>query len=57
MKKQLLYYALKYQGDYKRIQYALTHHEKWQEVGYSGHYLSIFDAQYPKQLLQLRCPP
>ncbi len=57
MRKQLLYYALRYQGNTKRISQAIMNNEPYEEVLYEGDYFTIVDDIYPKQLLRLKYKP
>lgn len=57
MRKQILYYALKYHGDYKHIANAIRQNEPWQEVNYEGDYITIIDEQYPSSLKRLQYAP
>ncbi len=56
-KEQLLYYSLKYQGDYFKIKKAIFNQESWSKLKYSGNYLSIFDKNYPLALKRLKQAP
>lgn len=50
-------YALKYEGDWKKIAVALKNHEQVQIQPIEENYLTIFDEEYPSCFLQLRFPP
>jgi DNA processing protein len=52
VKEQLLYYSLKYNGDYARIRQAIIHNEPYELSNYQGQYLCILEESYP---LSLRC--
>lgn len=54
---QLLYYALKYQGDYDKIKKALQKNEYYEKIDYNGLYVTIHDANYPTKLKALENPP
>lgn len=57
MRKQILYYAIKYKGEYSSIKRAIKRDEKWFDIKYSGNYITILDEDYPKVLLELEDPP
>lgn len=57
MREQLLYYAIKYQGDYRRIGKALLANEKWERISYDGNFITLLDDEYPNKLLNLRYKP
>ena len=57
MREQILYYALKYKGEYNSIKKAIIRNEEWYPVDYKGKYLTILDEQYPKILFELKDPP
>ena len=57
MRKQILYYALKYEGDYHKIKNAILKEEPWFECHYEGQYVTIVDEHYPNKLRQLQCAP
>lgn len=57
MREQLLYYAYKYYGDYKKIKKAIEKQEKWEKIEYKGNYLTILDFNYPTVLKKLLFPP
>lgn len=54
---QLLYYAVKYRGDYHRISKALITNEKWEKIIYDGKYITLMDEDYPDLLLSLKYKP
>jgi len=56
-RKQLLAYALKYQGDYRAIYQAIKNRETFDDCAYLGSYLTILDGEYPVELLTLKYPP
>lgn len=57
MREQLLYYALKYHGEYGAMKKAIEHDEEWRKVEGTYQYLTILDDDYPKQLFALDEPP
>lgn len=57
MRKRLLYYAVKYEGDFKSISEALLNNESYEEIKYEGNYITILDDEYPASLLPLRFKP
>lgn len=54
---KLLYYAIKYQGEYDRIKKAIENNEYYEEIQYDESYVTILDKNYPQQLLHLEKPP
>lgn len=54
---KLLYYALKYNGEYNKIKKAIESNESYQQVDYKGEYITIEDENYPKKLKELPNPP
>jgi len=54
---QLLYYALKYYGNYDRIMYAIYTNEYWEKVETNLLYITILDDEYPVSLRMLKKPP
>ncbi len=57
MRKKLLYYAIKYQGDCKQISKAVINNEVTFDVEYDGNYVTLVDDAYPRQLLELKYRP
>lgn len=57
MRKRILYYAVKYEGDFKRISEALLNNENYDDIKYEGKFITIVDSQYPETLKQLRFKP
>lgn len=57
MRKKILAYALKYEGNYDKIHKAIKHDEFFESVQYKGEYVTRYDDEYPKSLLQLNKPP
>ena len=57
-REQLLFYALKYKGNYNLITQAILKNETWEKQDDTiTHYLTILDENYPFPLLNLRNPP
>lgn len=57
MRKMLLYYAIKYNGDCKRISKAILNKEEVKKVHYDGYYVTLVDDDYPKALHSLKYKP
>lgn len=57
MRKQLLYYAYVYKGEYYRIKKAIENNEEWYEINCDEKYITILDANYPACFHQLKYPP
>lgn len=57
MRKRILYYAVKYEGDFRRISEALLNNEDYEDIKYDGKYITIVDIEYPDALKQLRFKP
>ncbi|NBK97537.1 MAG: DNA-protecting protein DprA [Erysipelotrichia bacterium] len=57
MRERILYYALKYDGDFRKISNALLHDEPFKKCQYEGHFITLVDQCYPRCLLQLRFKP
>lgn len=57
MREQILYYAVKYDGDWKKIAEALKRGEAWEKIPYKGFYLTIVDSTYPDKLRRLQFAP
>lgn len=57
MRKQILYYAVKYKGEYNLIKRAIIKNEEWLNIEYDGKYITILDDEYPKVLFELKDPP
>lgn len=57
MREAILYYAYKYDGDWKKIERAIHCEEQWERVAYAGDYVTIEDAMYPKRFLDLEYAP
>lgn len=57
MRERILYYALKYQGDWSKIAKAIAQNQNWEYVEYSGTYVTIVDKEYPEKLKKLQYAP
>ncbi|WP_294562758.1 DNA-processing protein DprA [uncultured Traorella sp.] len=57
MREQILYYALKYRGEYASMHRAIMRDETWKKVRCDQQYLTILDEEYPKELFLLEYPP
>lgn len=57
MRRRLLYYVIKYAGNYDRVTRALKNNEKYHTIKCRDNYISIYDDIYPKSLLALKKPP
>ena len=57
MREQILYYAVKYDGDYKKIGRAIQQQETWEHIAYKGCYTTIVDADYPSRFRMLEYAP
>lgn len=56
-RNQILYYAVKYQGEYRDVLTAIQNQENWKECEYAGNYLTILDTDYPSVFLKDAFPP
>ncbi|MEA5026283.1 MAG: DNA-processing protein DprA [Erysipelotrichaceae bacterium] len=56
-REQLLCYALRAQGDYRRIYQNIKEQKPYCAVDYHGAYLTIIDPEYPAAFLKLKYPP
>lgn len=56
MRNLLISLAIKYQGDYFKIEKAIKNNEKASNIELQQA-LTILDKKYPKQLLDLEYPP
>jgi len=54
--KQLIYYAIKYSGDYNKLIMAIKKEEQFESRAVSNA-ITILDENYPKVLLELKNPP
>lgn len=57
MREQILYYALKHQGEYCQMARSIEQNKPWEKVHYEGNYITILDSAYPCELLELKNPP
>lgn len=57
MRERILYYAVKYDGDWKKIERALGCNETWEHIVYPGSYITIEDEAYPKCFKMLEYAP
>lgn len=57
LRKQILYYAIKYKGEYSKIKKAIEDDEDYEVIDYDGNYITIIDQNYPKSLFKLNNPP
>ena len=57
MRKQILYYVLKYKGEYKQIKKAIEKNEEWENIECDENYITILDDEYPKEFFELEDPP
>lgn len=55
-REELIYYSLKYEGDYNKIIEAITNKEKIESF-IVPKAITIFDDIYPKEFLELKNPP
>lgn len=57
MREKILYYALKYQGEWQQITDAIANHEPTSAISYPHPYVTIADKDYPDALRRLRYAP
>lgn len=57
MRERILYYAVKYQGDWNKIAQAIAQNEKWEHLTYPCLYTTIVDKDYPSKLRHLQYAP
>lgn len=58
LRERILWYAIKYQGDWTKIGNAIQRKESYEKITtYPYPYVTIADETYPKRLLRLRYPP
>lgn len=57
MRNQILYYAIKYSGDYHKIKNALIKKEYYKKIKCKDKFITIVDKNYPKKLKMLKKPP
>ena len=56
-RKQIIRLAIKYGGEYDKIIKAINEEEKAEDIEVVDNAITIFDENYPKELLELRQPP
>lgn len=57
MRDRILYYAVKYQGEWHQITKAIAQQEPWHKIPYEGNYVTLGEEAYPKNLHALRYAP
>lgn len=57
MRERILYYAVKYYGDWNKIAQAIARNEKWEYIEYPCSYTTIVDHDYPLKIRQLQYAP
>lgn len=57
MREAILYYALKYKGDWTKIAKAIQKKEPWFYIECKDRFITIVDDAYPKAFRTLRYPP
>ena len=57
MRNKVLYYAVKYDGDYGKIVRAINNDEPYKKINSVPKFITIFDNSYPKKLKALKKPP
>lgn len=57
MREAILYYALKYDGDYHKIAKAISLQAEWHPVIFHELYVTIVDDEYPNKLRRLQYAP
>ena len=56
-REAILWYAIQYDGDWKKIGNAIKAHENYSIIAYPYPYLTIVDEMYPEAFKHLRYPP
>ena len=56
-RKAILWYAIQYDGDWKKIGNAIKAHENYSIITYPYAYFTIVDDEYPDAFKKLRYPP
>ena len=56
-REAILWYAIQYDGDWKKIGNAIKAHENYSIITYSYAYFTIVDDEYPDAFKKLRYPP
>lgn len=57
MRNKILYYALKYKGEWQQITNAIANQERTEEIDYPYPYVTILDKEYPSAFRALRYAP
>ncbi len=57
MKDRIIYYAVKYDGNYDKIHKAIMGDESFDKINYLGKYITLVDKEYPSELFSLKKPP
>ncbi len=57
MREKILWYAIQYQGDWKKIAQAILNDEPYQSISYPYPYVTFGEDDYPSVFLKLRYPP
>ena len=57
LRKAIVWYALKYHGDWQKIAQAIKDKEKYEKASIQEHYVTIADEAYPPVFRKLRYPP
>ena len=56
-REAILWYAIQYDGDWKKIGNAIKAHENYSIISYPYPYFTIVDEMYPEAFKHLRYPP
>ena len=56
-REAILWYAIQYDGDWKKIGNAIKAHENYSIITYPYAYFTIVDDEYPDAFKKLRYPP
>ena len=56
-REAILWYAIQYDGDWKKIGNAIKTHEDYSIISYQYAYFTIVDDMYPDAFKRLRYPP
>ena len=56
-REAILWYAIQYDGDWKKIGNAIKAHENYSIIHYPYAYITIMDDAYPDAFKRLRYPP
>lgn len=57
MRNRILFYALKYHGNYQKIKNAIHGNESYSLCSYIEKFVTIVDPEYPNELKDLQYPP